>query len=811
MAAAQYLGQYHIDIHIVEKKKRLGGNAFDWACMATDTCQHCSACLSAELAQTVSAMPNVHLLLDNEITGAGKEGNRYIIDLKRSASERLEADRVILATGLAPFRPDGLLGQAWKKHDNVITTDQLNRILKQDGLSKYLREGSDPKIAFIQCVGSRNRRNNRDYCSQVCCKISARHINKIRHLHPDADITMFYMDLQVIGKEMRNTFQTLSGNIRLVQGVPGEIHDSKTPGRLTLIHEDGLSMARKADDFDLIVLSIGIHPAGTAPEITELFGLETDDFGFFPANGNDLPENLAVAGSAAGPKDILSAVQEGQNAAFRVLDTLGIKEVPKGTIAVFGEDSRAEQAAAAVAETGYECRVFGRKPKDTVTGTGFTYESVSEIISVKGLVNDYTVTYRSGDTIRRAGCNALILCESAAETPAGLELELPADRLYSLSAFEKTISTSPDSIPQRLVFWMDYSGPEPKDTSRALLCLAKEMAGRDRTVTVFMEKILVHTMTGQRLYDAAKKAGVTFLRLNSPADGKVTAADDGLAYTVAEATLKNIRLSLASDWLIIPHKKEPSNTFPFLAGLLGERTDREGYLQPPDVRHRLTRSFRKGIYYAGSGHDDIDGDDFSRELVSICADIAGLKDTGAEAAHEPVTIDEKKCARCLTCLRVCPHTAIVLREETKPFIDPGACFACGLCIASCPALAIEKKDQTDETLLQKVTRGRKAVFACERSGALAAKAAGVSDGVDIIPVPCACRISPSLVLKSLLKGAEKVILAGCHQDNCRSEKGGAEARYTAQTVTAFPGIDASKIRWEPVAANEPEKFRQVTA
>jgi len=107
-------------------------------------------------------------------------------------------------------------------------------------------------------VGSRNRKLDRNYCSQVCCKISLRHANKLIHLYPEADITVLHMDLQVIGKEFRTFTEKLAKRIKLVQGVAAEIVSNRQDGKLTIFHEDETIGVRAAHHFDLIVLSVGV-------------------------------------------------------------------------------------------------------------------------------------------------------------------------------------------------------------------------------------------------------------------------------------------------------------------------------------------------------------------------------------------------------------------------------------------------------------------------------------------------------------------------------------------------------------------------
>ena len=148
-------------------------------------------------------------------------------------------------------------------------------------------------------------------------------------------------------------------------------------------------------------------------------------------------------------------------------------------------------------------------------------------------------------------------------------------------------------------------------------------------------------------------------------------------------------------------------------------------------------------------------------------------------------------------------------KKDKPQIVPDACFSCHLCVANCPASAIESKEQATDQIAGKAKKNKIAVLACERSAALAAMPLSLPDSVSLIPIPCACRISSEVIFKALLNGASKVIVSGCHPENCRSFEGSSLADTTVQKVLSLPGMDASKVMWEPVAANETAKFARI--
>ncbi len=175
MAAAKTLGDRDVTVHLVETADRLGGHAASWACMATDVCRHCGACLAQDMAHQTALHPKISVHLNTTLDTLEKTGQGF--DICLTSGETIPAAGIILATGFSPFDPVPSLlpGLHFNEHDRIITTAQLNQMLKAGTLTDFLGNTPAPKIAFIQCVGSRNRQLQRDFCSQVCCKISLRH------------------------------------------------------------------------------------------------------------------------------------------------------------------------------------------------------------------------------------------------------------------------------------------------------------------------------------------------------------------------------------------------------------------------------------------------------------------------------------------------------------------------------------------------------------------------------------------------------------------------------------------------------------
>jgi heterodisulfide reductase subunit A-like polyferredoxin/coenzyme F420-reducing hydrogenase delta subunit len=807
MAAARTLGDRDITVHLVEAADRLGGHAASWACMATDVCRHCGACLARDMAHETALHPNISVHLNTTLDTLEKTGQGF--DIRLTSGKTIPAARIILATGFSPFAPDPSLlpGLHFTEHDKVITTAQLNQMLKDETLTDFLGTATPPEIAFIQCVGSRNRRLERDFCSQVCCKISLRHTRKLLHILPDAAITLFHLDLQTIGKETRCLAADLSLMIEMAQGVPAEILEDQDTGRLRLVTEDPGTRSRIARSFDLVVLSVGMSPSLELEKMASRLGITPNHWGFFNTKDASLADGIYAAGCAAGPKDILGSKQEGCIAAANVLEDLGHVPEKHTDVLVWGDGAQAVTIARTLARKGHRTICFGKATPDKKTPDAnaagdqkITFTNPGKILSVDGVAGHFTIRHEKDGSKKTVNCKTIIAAhEPEFTTPAG---QGTFSRAIDIDAFSRI---PVDQLPDTSVILLDYTGPEDKAASRLALTSAMAAQNAGRQVTVVMHKMLVHGALGQQLYDQARKAGIKFLRVNTPADIQIQPTKTGFSVTLDEATLHGIPITLLCSTLVIGVSPLPGPDFENTAGLLKQRLDREGFLQSPNVRHRLTQSPRRGIYFAGTCHDEVDDTDLAAELNDIMADI----DFSGPAPDHGVEINQKKCARCLTCLRICPHHAIVLNDKARPEIVADACFGCHLCVANCPAFAITSETFSTDQVADQVQKDRVVILACQRSAALAAGPLDFGDHIQLIPVPCACRTSINLVLKSLINGAQKVIVAGCHEDNCLSMDGSTTAQKEVEKVLAMPGITPEKVSWHPVAANETQTFARI--
>lgn len=322
LTAAVNLAQRGVSVTLVERESALGGNALTVCCKAIDgVCQFCGACLLADAIAKVKECEQVNLLYDTIVTHVerGDDGFHLGLSSHDSPVQGIHCDAVVLATGFDHVDAHTKGPYGYGILPAVTTGHEVEKRLKERGQAAY--DGLNlRKVAFIQCVGSRDEHVGRGYCSQVCCRYALRLARLFKRHLPEAELAVFKMDMQINGRDFAAAWEaTNKEGIRLIAGLPAVIRRStETPGRAAMLYDDILGASFKQEDWDLIVLSVGIQPRRDAPEVSRLFGINQDRYGFFAVNGDGastINHGVFVAGCCQGPRSIAESIAHAQQAA----------------------------------------------------------------------------------------------------------------------------------------------------------------------------------------------------------------------------------------------------------------------------------------------------------------------------------------------------------------------------------------------------------------------------------------------------------------------------------------------------------------
>ncbi len=209
-------------------------------------------------------------------------------------------------------------------YKNVVTSIEFERLLSASGPTSGTvarpGDGKHPrKIAWIQCVGSRDASCGRDYCSSVCCMYATKEAFIAREHDNNIEPTIFYIDMRAFGKNFDDYITRAEAHrVRLVRAMVSRIFEDPVSGDLELRYVDSEGK-RHRETFEMVVLSVGIQVPQTVRDLAGKLDIRLDAYGFVATDGyrplaTSRP-GIFVSGAVAGPKDIPETVCEASAAA----------------------------------------------------------------------------------------------------------------------------------------------------------------------------------------------------------------------------------------------------------------------------------------------------------------------------------------------------------------------------------------------------------------------------------------------------------------------------------------------------------------
>lgn len=245
------------------------------------------------------------------------------LDMKDEDDE-IKTKTIVLATGYDLFKPNGLYGFGDAK--DVITSMQLIRMLDPDGPTKgeVLRpsDGAEAKkIGFILCVGSRNINYNL-YCSNYCCSFTIKNALELKEEDPTRDVYIIYMDIRTPFKGTEELYRAArEKGIHFLRGKPAVV--SEKDDKIKVKFFETFTDKSLELDLDLLVLAEASMPSKDAKDLAGIFGINTDDYGFFVGSSRLSPietnkKGILICGCAEGLKDTSLSVSQGSAAAAKI-------------------------------------------------------------------------------------------------------------------------------------------------------------------------------------------------------------------------------------------------------------------------------------------------------------------------------------------------------------------------------------------------------------------------------------------------------------------------------------------------------------
>ncbi len=324
LAAAHSLATVGKECVLVEKEDRLGG--------APILSGYAKLVPSGEWAK--DAIGGMVTRVENESlvtikTGAkvesfdGTPGNFHV---KLSNGDSFDADAAILGTGFTHFDSVNKPEWGFGTFEDVVTTTQVEQMISSGQGVRCPSDGRKPKrVAILLCVGSRDRQIGREWCSKICCTVSANMAMEIREELPDCHVYIYYMDIRTFGLYETKYYWKSQEEFK-VKYIKARIAEVTSDGEKLIVKgEDTLVKRPITIPFDMVVHAIGMDPNVENPEIASTFGIDLETHGYidvanrYGAMGQTSRPGVYVAGSATGPETIDDSIAQGHAAAMAAL------------------------------------------------------------------------------------------------------------------------------------------------------------------------------------------------------------------------------------------------------------------------------------------------------------------------------------------------------------------------------------------------------------------------------------------------------------------------------------------------------------
>jgi heterodisulfide reductase subunit A len=242
-----------------------------------------------------------------------------------SDGQRIDAAASVLCTGFTHF--DSINKPEWGfgLFPDVVSTTQVEQMISSGQGVRRPSNGEKPKrVAILLCVGSRDRQIGREWCSKICCTVSAKMAMEIREELPDCHVYIYYMDIRTFG--LYEEIYWKSQEEQKVKYIKARIAEVTSDGdKIVVKGEDTLVKRPITIPFDMVVHAIGMDPNVDNMLISSIFDVKLHHWGFigrentYGVMGATSRPGVFVAGAATGPETIDDSIAQGGAAAMSAI------------------------------------------------------------------------------------------------------------------------------------------------------------------------------------------------------------------------------------------------------------------------------------------------------------------------------------------------------------------------------------------------------------------------------------------------------------------------------------------------------------
>ena len=325
LAAAHSLATFGQACILVEKEDRLGGAPIlegyaklvpsgEWARDAI-----------GGMVDRVAGHELIDVRTEATVTAFSGEAGNFTAAL--SNGESVEVSAVILCTGFTHFDSANKPEWGFGTYPDVVTTSQVEQMISSGNGVRCPSDGRKPgRVAILLCVGSRDRQIGREWCSKICCTVSANLAMEIREELTECHVYIYYMDIRTFGL-LESTYYWRSQEEFKVKYIKARIAEVTSDGEKLIVKgEDTLVKRPITIPFDMVVHAIGMDPNVDNKGLSDVFGVDLEPQGFvdkassYSATGLTNKTGVFVAGAATGPETIDDSIAQGKAAAMAALE-----------------------------------------------------------------------------------------------------------------------------------------------------------------------------------------------------------------------------------------------------------------------------------------------------------------------------------------------------------------------------------------------------------------------------------------------------------------------------------------------------------
>ncbi len=324
LAAAHAVGSIGYKSVLVEKTEILGGAPIHSGYAKLVPSGLWAKDAIGGMVRRVEANPLVERRLGTVVKSFGGTPGSFTAEL--SDGSRVEVGSAILTTGFTHF--DSINKPEWGfgTYPDVVTTTQVEQMISSGKGVRCPSDDRKPKrVAILLCVGSRDRQIGREWCSKICCTVSANLAMEIREELPETHVYIYYMDIRTFGLYETDYYWRSQEEFK-VKYIKARIAEVTSDGKQLIVKgEDTLVKRPITIPFDLVVHAIGMDPNVDNMTLSAVFGVDLHKQGFisrkdtYGVMGATSRPGVFVAGSAIGPETIDDSIAQANAAALNAI------------------------------------------------------------------------------------------------------------------------------------------------------------------------------------------------------------------------------------------------------------------------------------------------------------------------------------------------------------------------------------------------------------------------------------------------------------------------------------------------------------